>query len=248
MSALLRATAWLFVDCYRRGLLLFVLAPVVVALAVLPEFIQHVVEIGLGMFDSRAAARAASVHPDRWLAGYFKIAGLVATILCAARFWSTREHGGRWWRIDDMRWGWLVVGIAVVVLPSLAIELLKSGLPALGYQIAQWTVSIATLPGLFVIVAAIVGDRSMTFRRISTHSWLYLPLLFALLIVAFAPAQILHGQLHVWAIGVPVAMVWGLMTLDALLVGLLASLTGAALYLGYRSFARGVVESGSHQD
>ena len=47
------------VDLYPKGLSLFWLAPAVMGLVVIPEFLQHVVEIRLGMFDSREAFDAA---------------------------------------------------------------------------------------------------------------------------------------------------------------------------------------------
>jgi hypothetical protein len=40
-------------------------------------------------------------------------------------------------------------------------------------------------------------------------------------------------------LGADPATVWALMIFDSLLVGLLAGLTGTALYLGYAAFARG---------
>ena len=46
---------------YRLGFSLFWLAPMAVALVVIPEFAQHVAEIKLGMFESRAAAHALSM-------------------------------------------------------------------------------------------------------------------------------------------------------------------------------------------
>jgi ABC-type antimicrobial peptide transport system permease subunit len=48
---------------------------------------------------------------------------------------------------------------------------------------------------------------------------------------------------HDWALGASPIVVWGLMIFDSLLVGLMAGLTGTALYLGYAGFARSAEES-----
>ena len=85
------------------------LAPAVLALVVIPEFAQHVVEIRIGMFESAEAARSLQNEPTRWAFGYIKIAGLVLTFLAAARFWWTREHGGRWWDVRDLAWSRLAL-------------------------------------------------------------------------------------------------------------------------------------------
>lgn len=42
----------------RLGFGLFRTAPLAVAIVILPEFLQHIAEIQIGMFDSREAARA----------------------------------------------------------------------------------------------------------------------------------------------------------------------------------------------
>lgn len=226
------------VATYRRGFALFLLAPAAVALVVVPEFAQHVVEIQGGMFDSRAAAHAFADDPLRWAFGYAKLTGLALAFLASARFWWTREHGGSWWRLGDIAWGKLLLGLLLFVAVPTPVALLEGRVDPLLYQVVMWTVSIATLPFALLLLAGLFGDRAMTVRTIVTRGWLWLPLLIVLLVVAFLPAQLLHGQLHTWSLGQPVALVWALMTFDSLLVGLLASLTGAALFTGYDAFAK----------
>ena len=53
------------VALYRRGISMLWVAPAVLALVVVPEFLQHVAEINLGMFDNRESARAAAEDPLR---------------------------------------------------------------------------------------------------------------------------------------------------------------------------------------
>jgi hypothetical protein len=225
------------IDTYRHGFAAFVLAPLAVALVVVPEFAQHVVEIQGGMFDNREAGHAFANDPQRWAFGYAKLTGLALAFLATARFWWTRANGGRWWRLDQIAWGKFILGLLLFLVLPLPIALLEGRIDPVLFEIVKWTATVAVLPFVFLVLAGLFGDRTMTFRRVVTRSWPYLPLLIILLVAAFAPAQQLHELLHKWSVGQPTALVWGLMTLDSLVVGLLASLTGAAFHAGYAAMA-----------
>ena len=239
--------AWLalllrsIVDLYRRGISMLWIAPAVLALVVVPEFLQHVAEIQLGMFDDRESARAAAAHPLRWAFGYAKIAGVVLTVLAAARFWWTRDHEQRWWDLRTVAWGRFVLGLLVFGgLPFLA-ELLEPLIGTTAKDVATWLVTFAALPFALLMLAGLFGDRQPGLRQMWTRGWPALLILCVLLLLAFAPAQILHGYNHRWALGADPIIVWALMIFDSLVVGLLAGLTGTAFYLGYAAF-RGPIE------
>ena len=235
--------AWLalllrsIVALYRCGISMLWVAPAVLALVVVPEFLQHVAEINLGMFDNRESARAAAEHPLRWAFGYAKIAGLVLTFLAAARFWWTREHGGRWWDLRTIAWGRFVLGLLLFGgLPLLA-ELLEPLVGTTAKDVATWIITVATLPFALLMLAGLFGDRTTSARDMWRRSWPWAILIALLVVLAFMPAQWLHGMNHRWALGAHPAVVWALMIFDALLVGLLAGLTGTAFYLGYAAFS-----------
>lgn len=222
---------------YRRGFALFALAPLAVALVVVPEFVQHVVEIRIGMFDSREAARALADDLTRWAFGYAKLAGLVLAFAAAARFWAARGQGLGWWRVDRMRWGRFLLGmLGFLGLPS-AIGPFQPMLDPLAFEIAMWVLTVVTLPFAFVMLSGLFGDGTIAIRRLLVRSWPWLPLLVVLAVAAFLPAQMLHGLLHDLAFGRPAPVVWALMTLDSLVVGLLAALVGAALFTAYERMA-----------
>jgi hypothetical protein len=224
------------VDQYRKGFSLFWLGPAVIALIVIPEFVQHVVEIQLGMFDSREAARALGNHPMRWAFGYAKIAGLVLAFLASARFWWCSLHGGRWYDLRGIAWKKFLVGLVLFNLVGLAAEPLAGivGEPAL--TILRIMLSLLSLPFLFIMLAGLFGDRTVTLADAWKSSWRYVPLFALLLVLGFAPAQLLHGLNHSWAFGASPALVWVLMIFDSLVVGLLASLVGAAIAISYLAF------------
>jgi len=225
------------IDLYMRGFALFWLAPLVLALAVIPEFLQHVAEIQLGMFDSRASAQAVADHPLRWGFGYAKIAGLVLTFLAAARFWWVRKRQERWWDLRTLDWGRFLLGLVLFGSLPLLAELIEPFAGTAAKDVASWVLTFAAMPFLLLMLAGLFGDRGHTFRQMWTRGWPALLILCILVPLAFAPAQILHGYNHGWAFGAHPFLVWVLMIFDSLVVGLLAGLTGTALYLGYAAFA-----------
>jgi hypothetical protein len=222
-------------ETYRKGFGLIVAAPAVAALAVMPEFAQHVAEIQLGMFVSRDAFVALQADPTRMAFGVVKVAGLVLCMLAAARYWACEGSVKRTFAMPLKDVGRTLFALAVnlvVSLPQVPTE--KAGLPAaLEYAIvaASWILSLLLLA---YMVGAVIGDREMTLARSLKRGWRFLPLLILLGAIAYLPPFALHMGAHLLAIGSAPAMVWVVMTLDALVVGLLASLVGSALYVAYR--------------
>lgn len=236
--ALLKLVWRSLIEQYYKGFALFVIGPMVLALIVIPEFAQHVVEIQIGMFDSREAAKALGNDPTRWAFGYVKLVGLVLTFFAAARFWWTREHGGAWWDLRQMRWANFLIGAALFVGIGVLAEPFKAHVSATIFTILQIFFSILSTPMLFYALSGMFGDATVTIKQTMTRSWAYLPLLLLLLLTGFAPAQILHGMNHAWALGEHPALVWALMVFDSLVVGLLASLVGSGMYVAYSAFHR----------
>lgn len=225
-------------DLYPHGVSLFLVAPAVVALVVIPEFAQHVAEIQLGMFDGREQALAVADSPTRMAFGYVKVAGLVAAILASARFWWTRRAGRHWADPRGIAWGRFLLGAALFMgIPALP-ELVKGQVDNWLYQTLVWGLSLIMLPMAFLMLAGLFGDRDTPVSAMWRRAWPWLLLTVVLLVLAFAPASWLHQMNHRWAMGADPVVVWALMIFDSLLVGLLAGLTGTAFYLGYAAFAR----------
>jgi len=228
-------TTWRYLkELYRRGFALFLLAPVIIAIVAIPEFIQHVAEINLGMFDNIETARALANGAERWAFGYAKLAGLAIGMFAAARFWGTRDSaGGRWWELRNVAWVSLAIGLILFLFVPSIPDLVHRWLPEWAYQTLYWGLSLAVIPFLFVILAALFGDRRVGPFANYWLDWRWAPLLLLLLIAAYAPAMGAHYGLHRLALGAPKLAVWLLMAADALVVGLLASLVGAAFSLAH---------------
>ena len=223
-------------DQHRKGFSLFWLGPLVVALIIIPEFAQHVVEIQIGMFDSREAAKLLSNDSTRWAFGYVKLAGLVLAFLASARFWWCAAHGGRWYDLRSVAWGKFLLGLLLFTVTGMLAEPFASLIEEPVLTLLRIALSLLSLPFLIVMVAGLFGDDDITVKDAWRRSWPYVALLALLLVSGFGPAQFLHGLNHRWAIGAPIALVWALMIFDSLVVGLLASLVGAAIAVSYMAF------------
>ncbi len=211
-------------------------APLVLALVVIPEFVQHVVEIQLGMFGDKAQRMAAGASPTRMVFGYAKVAGLILAILAAARFWGARDRRVSWYRLSDIAWGRFAIGFLLFGLVPAVPALFQAQVGKANADIAGIIVTVLLLPAMFLMLAGLFGDRATPVRAMVRRSWPWAVLTALLLTLAFMPAQWLHGMNHQWAFGAHPVIVWSLMIFDSLLVGLLAGLTGTAFYLGYAAF------------
>lgn len=225
IGAGLRTTFW-------GGISLFWLATAIPLLVLVPEALQHMAEIHLGMFASRAAFTAHAADPLRMVFGYAKIAGLLLAIFAAARFWGSLRE--RWWDLRTIAWRPFLIGIALNLVVGTLNELIKLPFGPATAQIVATVFMIATLPFLLLVIGPFLGDRTMTLKRAYVAGWPALVLMIGLAALAFLPGQWLHHHNHLWAIGSPRGAVWALMAWDAVLVALMACCTGAGLGAGYR--------------
>ncbi|MBB4098984.1 hypothetical protein [Sphingomonas kyeonggiensis] len=223
--------AGLCLDLYRRGGRALWIATPLAALVVVPEFLQHIVEIKIGMFASTEAFRAHALDPLRMGFGVAKVAGLVLAMLAIARFWWTGSIGAAL-RMPPRALLRTAFAVALVFALELPFDLLRRVVPA-GPGMALAVAAFLIQAFAFVyLVAALLDDRTMTLRR-TPAQWRAALLMMVLLVLAYGPCFALHMATHKLALGLPELAVWAIMTFDALVVGLLAALAGTALALGY---------------
>jgi hypothetical protein len=214
---------------------MFIIAPAVVAIAVVPELAQHVAEINLGMFDSRAAFQALANDPLRWTFGYAKVAGLVLAMLATVRFLALGSVR-RALLVRPMNLLRLLLAMALTFAVELPFEWLREASASLLADGALTLASVVLQAGLLVyVVGALVEDRGNSLRSAFAERWPTALLMTLLVAVAFLPAQALHTGNHMAAMGQHPLLVWIIMMFDSLLVGLIATLVGAALYTAYEA-------------
>lgn len=225
---------------------IWLLAPIIPLIAILPEFAQHVAEIRMGMFDSPEAARALSNDPVRWTFGYVKLAGYGIAILATIRFWAARRQGLDWWSGKGIAWRVLAIGLGLNILVGIAGYAIEQAFAGAGELVVQgisvaW--ALATLPVLVLLVAGLVGDSNANLVAVYRNGWAAALRIVLFSAIALAPLMWLHSQNHHWAMGAPAAAVWAVMVFDSFLVGLLACSWGTAIHHGYRKLDEPVGEA-----
>lgn len=218
------------VELFRLAIKLPVAAPVVFAIVALPEFIQHVVEIHFGMFavdDALTPGREAEI---RMAFGIIKVVGLCIAILLTLRFWAAggRLRAALLPSLGQIRQMALVIAVVFVIgLPDLFLE-------PRARQVFDIVNGLLAMFWLLWLLAALAG-LEMTLTRSIRMAIPSLPRMIILAPVAWIPLNWLHHKLHFAARHQPEWLVWGLMSIDALVVGFLAAATGAALFILVRS-------------
>lgn len=214
-----------------RGL---IAAPLIAAIVVVPEALQHAIELAMGIFESPDAARALQNSPLRMAFGITKIVGLVLAIVAFARFHALGSVRAA------LLPGWRTVAVVVPAIGlwfaiGLGLQWVQTmlGTHPLGRVVMaiDWVSQMVLLLPIF---ALLLDDSS---RPIWQHMrrWRAALAMIVLLPIAFALARLLHSVTHVLALRTPFAADVALMAIDALLIGLLASLTGAALVRSFRT-------------
>jgi hypothetical protein len=235
MGSLLRGTGRAIASTYRSGAAMFIAAPAIVAIAVIPEFGQHAAEIQIGMFESRETFRALANDSLRWTFGNAKVAGVIIASLATVRFLAlgSLRRALLIGRMTSLR---LVFALALTFAAELPLGWLREVSASLLIDVALIGVSIVLQAGLLVyVVGILVEDGANSLRRAFTERWPTAILMTFLAAIAFLPAQALHFGNHLVAMGQHPLLLWPIMVFDSLVVGLIATLVGAALHTAYQA-------------
>ena len=235
-------------EVYSRIPLALRAMPYAVAIPVVAELAQHAVEIQLGMYVPGGAGAAASA-PLRMIFGLIKVFCLLLFVLFAIRWWafdgdSRRaatpgilffkglglfmliEFGGEsLMRLIGQGLSW-AAGPAIPMAARIAIEALP---------ILLWWFAITSLLPWFI--GMIVEDKDMSPRRSVAAVAPRIVPMFGLLLAGVLPGMIAHYAISYMAMGRAPALVWGLLILDALVVGLLALSLASTYFTIYRRAA-----------
>ncbi|QSR16633.1 hypothetical protein [Novosphingobium sp. KA1] len=217
----------------RDSVRLWALAPLVPLIAVLPELAQHAVEIRLGMFASQEAFTSLALDPQRLAFGGVKIAALVLAVLAGARFWANRAAGLRGWSLAGIAWKQVLLGLGVQIVASLPALLDLRVAPVVQLTMSL-VLTLASLPGLVLMVGGLLGDRETGLLAIYRSGWTKALRILLHIGPVWLLLQVLHRADHIAALDRPIWLVWLLMLLDALVVGQMASLAATGLHHGYR--------------
>ena len=221
------------IDSYKLGIRAALEAPAIVALGILPEFAQHVAEISVGMFDSKARAHEIANSAMRLDFGYVKIVGLTLAILLVARFWARGASVKAALAVPPSVLGRSIVAMVALSLAVLGIGALRNHLPTT-FEPVLFVSSWLLQTGIIVwLIGELLEDPNVSLWGAFTSRFMTIGWLIILLLAAFMPAMLVHALNHKLAMEQPRAVAWALMGFDAIVIGLMAAIAGSAMYVGY---------------
>ena len=208
-------------------------ATMIVLIAFLGEFVQHVAEIQLGMFASREAFVAQQGSPVRMAFGVLKVSALLVTVGWSARWLAARHRDTR--PGLDRRADWLcLIVLTAISVSALMVVLLAPIAEGKARLVALAVVAVACVPASRLMMDALFGQPRQNWRQALRRR----PMPGLIEMVAVLPVpflMFLHFKNHSLAFGAPPAFVWAVMVWDAALVAVLAVLLGALTYRFYRA-------------
>ena len=217
----------------------FMLAcPILFAIPVLVEAVQHVIEYQLGMYDGIARAQVVEGHPARMIWGTVKVATLVLAAYWVTRFLGRgRDAAGR------------IEPVALrLFAPVMLWALAWGGTLIWGGKLLA-AIGIGDTPGLWIgvglflcsflleillacwKVGAALGNPRLGFARSIALVGPRLGWSLGFTLLAILPPMVLHYILGVGAIGNPLAQVVPMLIADSLLVGCLGTLMATVSFV-----------------
>jgi len=214
------------VAAHRDSFLFLLACPLLAAVPVVVELIQHVAEHRLGMYDTLAAAKAADAHPIRMAFGFAKVLSLSIAGYWVTRWlaWRDPAVAGRW----DRRAVALFAGVMAYQAALSAVQLFV--LPRSAAALAGGFAVGAVLGPLLVAwsAAAALGSPAIgpvaSMRLMAPRFGWTLPYM----LVVLLPLMVVHYALGAAAILGPKPLLWPVLVADALVVGWLAALMVAS--------------------
>lgn len=224
-------------DCYSWSTRMLLAAPLLTALIVGLEGVQHLIEWRAGVYVSLAAAKAAEYDPARMAAGLAKVAWLLLLQFWVARFVVSGGSVQATFASDAVAarkfsaYFVFAMGLAIVQL-WLPMGMQEAG--ASRGQIATVTIGsmLASFPLGVALAAwpasAAVGDPAAGPVRALRRAWGSVWWGVCLTLVVILPVMAAHYVLALTPIGRPPAIAAVLLVSDTVLVGFLGVLVNCA--------------------
>jgi hypothetical protein len=221
--------------------------PLLFAVPAAAEFIQHVIEMRIGMYDSVAAAQAAAANGARLGWGLIKTLSLTLAGYWAARFLLMRDGAAAARRLDGLAvrlYAWVMLwALALTALTLWGGEAMRAaGLGAYAMKAGIALTLLSFIANIMLapwMVAAALGNAGLGFlRSVRLVGWdVWWGMLFTL--ATILPPMVLHYAFAVLTIGAAPAAAWTILTLDSVLVGYLGAIIAATnVAIARRAVAR----------
>ncbi|UYH54342.1 hypothetical protein N6L26_09790 [Qipengyuania sp. SS22] len=218
-----------FGTVHTRSLAFAAALPLVAAIPLVAEFIQHVVEMRSGMYAGPEVAQALEGDPDRMIAGFFKTVALGLPAYFLIRWLHTQGDRAFASRLDKRAVTLFALVIALqALLAWLGLYVWTEGPMSIGF----FVFGLIFMPLIVrFVVAAPLGSFISPLQSIRVMAP---DALFAILfpLIAILPLMVLHYALGIGAIFVEsTALKWGMLALDSVVTAGLALVMIAAQYV-----------------
>lgn len=204
--------------------------PLLFALLIGWEFVQHIIEVRLGFYDSPEAARAVANDASRMVFGWIKMASVYVGGFFVIRYLWRRDRDAA---ISPLAPAFLRY------IPYIVYSLILFGLVFYAPQIvpAAHANTLRAVVGLgqviiepmlmiWIVAAATDGAVKTPLGSARMMGWLYF-WAFVLYFVARLPVNLLHQFLNRYAMGQSDIVLWALLAFDALVVGMIIAVVPA---------------------
>lgn len=241
----------------------FLALPLILALPVLAEAAQHIVEFKLGMFASVDGIQPGKETNIRMVIGGLKVMAILFATIVMVRFFLHDRNSGKALQFSRPSRTAVLISIlftsALVAIITFAgpmiVAFAKKHLPFIPASVRRFLPMLALIAVIypfqkktFSIMAAILDDTSMSAAQSEAASRAWMRDSWLTLLVAVAPAMVLHYFLNSRAVDASASIQLTLLTADCLVVGVMAVLIAAATFITYQEAKQAGQGVGSADD
>lgn len=234
-------------ESYKLAAVFFLVAFPLACLPIVFEGLQHIAEVKIGMFAGEGGDNITdNGKAIRLFFGSLKVFSIIAVTVFIARFYVHGQSVRRALQFSASAKKAVMVGCLFMAAALVAV--FYAGPALLRFITPDISETRATLIPLLVLflagfplqskmngwMARIFDDAPLSEAQNKSLNKTMKGGFNVVIIAAFLPLMALHYFLNIQAMGGTAAQLWGLLTIDSVVVGLLACLLGSALYVVYR--------------
>jgi hypothetical protein len=219
-----------FTYVHRESWAFCLACPLIVAIPIVAELLQHAVEMHVGLYIGPDEAEAAADDKLRLYTGFAKTLALSIIMYSVIRFLAGGRDGQAARTLEPRPVKLFALVFALqALLTFLSLFVFSGGDPiSIGYAVFGFLF----MPLVVRFAAAAPLGHLITPQTSIRQMWRQLPWSLAFNVVAVLPLMVAHYALGIGAIYVPgEGLKWAMLVLDSVLVGWLAALLSAVIWV-----------------
>jgi len=234
-------------ESYRLTFIFIISAFPLLCLPIFFEGLQHIAEVKLGMFAATGLEDFGDeAQRKRLVFGVFKVFSLLAMTIFLPRYFIHGRDLKRSLSFSSKALRAVIIGCVFMAALMLWMFLLGPWIFGLLIENASmkqkylWPL-IAGILICFPLqtrtnawMAAVFDDKPLSMQENQNLKKAMMGMMAPVILIPILPLMALHYFLNLQSMGQPLNVLWGLLTLDSLIVGVLATLMGASFYVVYR--------------